>query len=144
LEEKIMKIIYQIFLSFFVLILVGCPRGYHIDSLTFKNNSDKNIHMFMKLAIDIGIGSDTTIPVDKRGKMLLTGEYEYFDYEHTFDTLRLFILDVDTVNKYTWEQIRQDYNILARYDITRKDLYNTLTYPPNEKMKYMKMYPPYE
>ena len=48
------------------------------------------------------------------------------------DTLIIFILSKDTVDKYTWEKIRSTYNILKRYDLSLEDLENlswTVIYP---------------
>ena len=62
------------------------------------------------------------------------------------DTLSIFIFHVDILNRYTWEDIRQNYRILKRYDLSLKDLQKldyTVPYPPTEMMKDMKMYPPY-
>jgi hypothetical protein len=58
---------------------------------------------------------------------------------------------MDTINKYSWEEIQRDYKVLRRYDLSVEDfnlLYkkngdSEILYPPDERMKYMKMYPPY-
>lgn len=48
------------------------------------------------------------------------------------DTLNIFILSKDTVDRYSWDKIRNDYNVLKRYDLSLDDLKNmnwTITYP---------------
>ncbi len=48
------------------------------------------------------------------------------------DTISIYILSKDTVNKYSWDKIRSDYNILKRYDLSLDDLEKqnwTVTYP---------------
>ncbi|SFD74689.1 hypothetical protein SAMN05444380_101214 [Thermophagus xiamenensis] len=48
------------------------------------------------------------------------------------DTLSIFILSKDTVDTYSWEDIRSEYNILKRYDMSISDLESqnwTITYP---------------
>jgi hypothetical protein len=68
------------------------------------------------------------------------------------DTLSVYIFHADTLQKYTWEQIREDYKILKRYDLGINDIillkneygFPVIPYPPTEAMKNMKMYPPYE
>jgi hypothetical protein len=63
------------------------------------------------------------------------------------DTLSVFIFHADTLNKYTWAEVRNGYKILKRYDLSLQNLQllnYTIPYPPSEKMKNMKMYPPYE
>jgi len=67
------------------------------------------------------------------------------------DTLSVFYFHPDTVAKYSWEEIRQGYKILRRYDLSLEDIYTLynksgvpeIPYPPDERMKNMKMYPPY-
>lgn len=63
------------------------------------------------------------------------------------DTISFFIYDVDTLNKYPRETIREQYMILKRYDLSFYDLQKlnyTLYYPPTEAMRDMKMWPPFE
>lgn len=61
------------------------------------------------------------------------------------DTLSLFIINTDTLAKYSWSQIRNDYNILKRYDLSLGDLQRLdfeVTYPPDTSMEGVQMYPP--
>jgi len=68
------------------------------------------------------------------------------------DTVSIFYFHADTVNKYSWEIIQRDYKILRRYDLSTQDIITLknkkngipeIPYPPDERMKDMKMYPPY-
>ena len=67
------------------------------------------------------------------------------------DTMSVFIFHTDTLNKYAWEDVRDRYMILKRYDFSFEDMkrlhnkYGTpeIPYPPDERMKDMKMLPPY-
>ncbi|GHT78968.1 hypothetical protein AGMMS50262_22190 [Bacteroidia bacterium] len=67
------------------------------------------------------------------------------------DTLSVFFFSKDTLNAYSWEEIKLGYKILQRYDLSIEDinlLYNKygvpeIPYPPSEVMRDMKMYPPY-
>ncbi len=62
------------------------------------------------------------------------------------DTLSIFIFHTDTLNKYSWEEVRNGYKILKRYDLSLQDIerlnYN-VPYPPSPEMAKMKMYPKY-
>lgn len=63
------------------------------------------------------------------------------------DTLSVFFFDPDVLSTYEWEIIRREYKILVRYDFSHEDLKKLdwrIDYPPTEKMKNMKMYPPYK
>lgn len=48
------------------------------------------------------------------------------------DTLSVFVFSSDTLVKYPWQQIRSEYKILKRYDLSLSDLKNrsyTIVYP---------------
>lgn len=60
------------------------------------------------------------------------------------DTLSIFIFHTDTLNKYPWEKIRDEYKILKRYDLSFEDIKRLgykVPYPPSPEMANMKMYP---
>ena len=72
--------------------------------------------------------------------------YKKFIQSYGSDTIIIFIFHTDTLSKYTWEEIRDGYKILKRYDVSWQEmerLKGRLYYPPTEDMKNMKMYPPY-
>lgn len=63
------------------------------------------------------------------------------------DTIRIFIIAKDVYEKKSWKEIASNYLILQRYDITAQevlDLDKKLTYPPDERMKNIHMWPLYE
>lgn len=64
------------------------------------------------------------------------------------DTLSVFVLHADTVRKYSWDEIRDDYKVLVRYDLSKEDVKSfdnyTIPFPPTEAMRNMKMWPPFE
>jgi hypothetical protein len=116
------------------------------------NKSNEDIFIVRKIEQFGDICPDTLLPAEhpvyllgdtiKKGNVL---QKSFGISKGICDTIRIFILSIDTVNKYQWEQIRQDYNILKRYDITLNELETTnIYYPPNDNMKNIKMYPPYE
>jgi len=48
------------------------------------------------------------------------------------DTMSVFIFHSDTLKKYTWEDVRNGYKILKRYDLSLEDLKQMnwkITYP---------------
>ncbi|MDR3244937.1 MAG: hypothetical protein LBT50_00710 [Prevotellaceae bacterium] len=68
-------------------------------------------------------------------------------HPHGLDTFIIFIFDANVVENTPWNIVDKDYLILQRYDVSLEDLQHlswTLSYPPSEAMKDMKMYPPYE
>ena len=61
--------------------------------------------------------------------------------------MSVFIFDSEVLENIEWKEIRDNYMILKRYDLSLEDLQKldfTLYYPPTEEMKDIKMYPPYE
>ncbi|MCL2417576.1 MAG: hypothetical protein FWD02_06585 [Bacteroidales bacterium] len=51
-----------------------------------------------------------------------------------------------TLKKYTWEEIREGYKILKRYDISwqeMEELNGMIFYPPTEAMRHIRQYPPF-
>ena len=62
------------------------------------------------------------------------------------DTLSVFFISKDSINKYGYDVVARDYNILVRYDLSVEDLKQVncnIVYPPLPEMKDIKMYPPY-
>jgi hypothetical protein len=105
---------------------------------------------------------DTTISFNNKERLGCNKAQKYFykDYgdpietiidEIPSDTLSVYYFHPDTLAKYSWLEIQQGYKILQRYDLSIEDihlLYNKygvpeIPYPPDERMKNMKMYPPY-
>lgn len=74
--------------------------------------------------------------------------YTFFNHNE-LDTISIFIFSADTLEKYSWEEVRSGYKVLQRYDLDASEegfmrLNNTISYPPTEVMKDVKMYPPYK
>lgn len=76
---------------------------------------------------------------------------EYFK-ELGRDTLTVYFFHADTLRAHPWEEIREKKQILARYDITRTEMYNLrsngglfyIYYPPTPEMKEIRMWPSYD
>lgn len=93
---------------------------------------------------------------------------EYVEYAYSEqDTVSLFIFDERLYKQEvwvpvgnndghftnpTWDKAIEDYDILVRYDLSKEDMDRcrqedgviVLCYPPDERMKDIKMWPPYE
>jgi len=57
-----------------------------------------------------------------------------------------FIFHTDTLNRYTWEEVRDGYMILKRYDLSLDDLQRLnfhIYYPPTEAMRNIRQFPPF-
>lgn len=77
-------------------------------------------------------------------------------YEHyNTDTLSFFVFDNSIMTgkrSREWNDVAEEYDVLVRYDISLEDmrllsvsnLSVEISYPPTQKMKDIKMWPPYE
>src|SRR5690606_31507629 len=94
------------------------------------------------------IGYPTKIyPHNKQYFDELRGKGGVEDIQYLGDTLSFVIFDIDTLEKYSWDIVKKNYMVLQRHDLSIYDLQKldyTLYYPPNEAMRNMKMYPPYD
>jgi len=153
LNSKIMKRLKKLALLSFLLTLVGCD---YFHTFSFTNNSTRDVYIYVGV-IDRKLGGtlypDTAISRDRIGipvKQGATRDYEYHNGKEDIwsnNTFCLFVFDADTFNMYDWEEIKDGYKILQRYDISYENLTTLkrkISYPPDERMKNIKMYPPYE
>jgi hypothetical protein len=118
--------------------------------IPFANNSDKTLYVFFKTdpRIDTllkkNYPSENILPNSVNTTCIYLRQRECFE---GFPNIIIFILDWQIVSTTSYNIIERDYLILRRYDLTRADLQLLnweVPYPPDERMKNMKMYPPYE
>jgi len=142
-----------ILLSVF-LTLAGCPMMDYDYSFRFSNNSTRDVYIYLGvIGRDNGgtLYPDTAVAEVKCGVLFKKEESRFYSYSRTkkdiwTDTLSLFIFDADTFDTHNWEEIKNDYKILQRYDLSPQDIKQLdykITYPPTGAMKDMKMFPPY-
>ncbi|MCC8145529.1 MAG: hypothetical protein LIO93_03625 [Bacteroidales bacterium] len=124
-------------------------------SLRLYNTSETSISYSMLWQIGI-FYPDTVLPIKNPNPIKFEKERNVgfgelgFNENDLFtifptDTLSIFFFNPDTLAKYDWEIIKNEYKILARYDLSHKDLKQlnwSVPYPPSETMKYMKVYLP--
>ena len=73
--------------------------------------------------------------------------YGYLVIGTSNKVLSIYVFSQDEVQEIGWESIFKNNQFLVRYDLTKKDLNKLkgkLCFPPDEKMKEVRMYPPYE
>lgn len=124
-------------LSVILLVLcnVGCDKlADHVYSIKIQNNTTDTIQFYASY-----VYPDTTIINEKpRLKMAYPSKYSYLDSKEKWedilpsDTISIYILSKDTVDKYSWDLIRSGNRILKRYDLSVKDL---------EKQNWIVTYP---
>lgn len=67
-------------------------------------------------------------------------------FKYELDTLLVFVFNADTLETRGWDYVRENYKVEQRYDLSLEDfqsVYFKLTFPPNETMKHIHMWPPY-
>lgn len=72
--------------------------------------------------------------------------YKKFIQQYNSDTIILFIFYTDTLSKYSWDEVREGYKILKRYDISWQEmeaLKGDIHYPPTDAEKGIRQYPPF-
>ncbi len=141
-----------------LIFLIGCsgtckknPFVEKVYSIKVVNQSTQWINFFQS-----NIFPDTSLPANKpyygagrpNNSSYLDSRLDWPDVFSTLpvDTLSIFILSNDTINKYDWYTVRNGYMILKRYDLSLGDLKQlnwTISFPASEAMKDMKQFPPY-
>lgn len=122
--------------------------------LSLVNNSANSISMYYakpgsgeKMYPDTALLQTKPIFVDI---MPNTSRPSYFNLEYSDffealpgDTLSIFVFDKNTVSNEPWEKIVKEYDVLARYDFSERDIRGLkyqVTYPPSPKMSGLKVY----
>jgi len=142
----------------FILFFCKCPINdeyrWYLD-----NQTDDTLSVYLAFGF-LSAYPDTILPIDpnkanisgadphKKQLIWLSGGTPEKEIKILpKDTLSVFLMHHDTIKKYKWQEIRADYKILKRYDLSLNDLQIldfTIPYPPNKTMQDMKMYPPYD
>lgn len=158
-KKGITAFVYAISLIGLSICLTACPDDeMEENSLNFYNNSLSDIYIYFGIPRgEKGKPTlpDTMIPIQYNSlgdhPVSKNGGYVYFEYRHFKGEsyiYHLYIFDADTVNKYSWDEIRADYKVLKRYDLNiengLKEFKGVITYPPSEAMKDVPMFPPYQ
>lgn len=118
-----------------ILCSASCEKLVdHVYSIKIQNNTADTIQFYASYTYP-----DTSIVNEKpRLIMAYPSKYSYWDSKEKWedvvpsDTIAIYILSKDTVNKYSWDKIRMDYSILKRYDLSIRDIERqgwTVTYP---------------
>jgi len=151
---------YKLLLIFtFFLIAPACPerdprikfgRDYRLQ---IQNLSDKSIYGYIHFSFPDSSIYDYPPNLDSfnlkanPNKTLTIGNgccWEgTFKQEIKSDTLMIFIFDAKVLESTPWDTVRKNYMILARYDLTYKDLVKfdwTIPYPfPDTTGEYFKI-----
>jgi hypothetical protein len=122
----------------FILLFAACENLVdHVYRIRVRNHSPQSIEIFAGYFLP-----DTLLPIIKpEMKIIQSGEFkdiydsdvgdEKFKRFRNNEKLTVFILSSDTISKYAWETIVDNYMILERAEISPDDLgdYGSITYP---------------
>ena len=134
----------RIFLKFSVIICAalflcgeGCWQKFAAAwGIWVKNDSDKEVYFIIGLDKTDGYFYPTTqLPnTDYNMRLVKPGQETPINYPPSVvkcsdNPIAVFVLDPDTVAKYTWEQLRENENFLAKYEFTCKKIPNEIIFP---------------
>ena len=116
-------------------------QGHGDTRLTIINNSNETIASFLQYNYpDTSIQDRETpgfnaIAIEPHSK---NNHLTFIDWEiliprnNPYNTIFIFIYSSDTIQRYTWSHIQQNYSVLRRYDLTiaqLKAINWTITFP---------------
>ena len=132
-----------------VLLFKTCKFPDEGHFFTITNNANHSISYYVGKSYP-----DTLIVQDKPHlrtiqPMSSSKDSDWGTWKERFskiEKLSVFIFHTDTLNKYTWEEVRDGYMILKRYDLSSDDLRKLnfrIYYPPTETMRDVRQFPPF-
>lgn len=141
MKQMIKTIIFLLLIS----SLYKCEKAMDNKYAVYlENNVSYSIGCYFGLGGDFGtLYPDTTLPVNNQyviAEVKSGSRYIYdsgIEWEEIYsklpqDTMSVFIFHSDTLDKYNWEEVRDGYKVLKRYDLSLEDLKQnnwTITYP---------------
>jgi hypothetical protein len=129
------------------------------EVLKFNIVNNSSITISTRLNTDEGsLYPDTTItqglidrmPILESGQTLSLGGFsppENIFNNSPADTLSIYFFETEILNNNSFENIRDNYRVLKRYDLSVEDLELLnfeIPYPPTPIMSLIKQFPPYE
>ncbi|MDH6307241.1 hypothetical protein M2451_004158 [Dysgonomonas sp. PFB1-18] len=124
---------YLFFFSLVLFMLTGCPdKADDNISIRIKNQTDKDI-LFVRGGNKYTECTDDSLPDINIGTIVKANTSVYNNLVLNKCNTYLYILSIDTVNKYSWEDIRKNDRYMKKYIISSesdlKKIDYTITYP---------------
>lgn len=101
------------------------PVAFYVAALGME-------HMYPDTALQGSKPAMRTIQPDQSASWDISLSFDKFFKELPTDTLSIYLFHPDTLAKYDWDVVRNEYKVLKRYDLSLGDLENTgfkVTYP---------------
>ncbi len=114
---------------FIILLVSSCKIPTDIESsIQIRNNSDQSVSTFIALPNGVGFAyPDTTLPLNEIPMQSAgLGQQNFYYFPRSLeeelntlptDTISIYYFSTDTLNKYSWEEIRDNYMVLRRDDL---------------------------
>lgn len=133
-----------LFFSIWIICIGGCERDRKGDPivLNVKNNTSDTVIFvtqynypdttLINYRSNYEIDATTVNPYSKSLFYDFLGWEKYIIERNPNETLIIVVYSLDTMQKYSFQQIQSDYNILKRYDLNVNQLKAmswTVTYP---------------
>ena len=124
---------------------------YESRMITIYNDAEQDIIYYIP-----NVGEGLTSDFNRYNLPTVIEAHDSIDIITRFSTKQMFqqcyplsvyLFDPIIVNEYGWETVMRDEMILVQYELLENDarrLDCRVSYPPNEEMKNVLMYPPYE
>ena len=140
-------------------LFTGC---FHwVDLFNIPNNDDRPVYMFVPRFFSVPKHAtyDSTIyfsalelrlvPPNETYKISVFGkldeEFAFYMEQFPSDTVHVFFFDPEVVDNNGWNQIRENYMVLKRYDLSHKELSSTkilnALWPPKAEAACVRQYP---
>lgn len=152
------RIIISILLLHFIFIGAICYNHNGYRTISLENDYNDSIYVTTAFAFKSNY-PDTILPVQKPSisfvppgfKRVFINAFPSKRTKEAFDqlprdTLSIYLFDAATYLNNDWDEVRTEYKVLKRYDLSLEDLNKlnwVIIYPPSEAMKDMKQFPPY-
>ena len=126
-----------------------------VYGINVRNESSQEISFFVASLGWENLYPDTLLPTDelafrriaagRSGNRYSDLKWDVIIGELPADTLSIFILDPVVLDSTPWEEVRDNYRILKRYDLSHEDLERLgfrVIYPPDDTMEGVRIFPP--
>lgn len=137
--------VFFICLTFLLISNSRCikPAMDHSYVINIENNANHSIGYYFAAGGKYGVFYPDSLPESNEyiiydiREVVSPGFESHLDWKKFFnslpkDTLSVFIFHTDTLLKYNWDEVRNGYKILSRYDLSLDDLKKinfTIKYP---------------
>lgn len=151
-----MKYLFAIIALTLLYVSTSCEKlslAEKFYTITLVNNSKSKLNYLIKSEESNIQYPDTQLPIQLPFFGLIDANSEAYidsrlDWKNRIpliksDTLSIYLISVNTINKNSWDSIRSNYLILQRYDLSLEDLKHrnyTIEFPYDSTLGKLKVW----